>query len=121
MDTQTTQPPNPEQPKTLSADPPKAESTVADLLVNPETVPFSFSGRIGGPFLVRGHGFGDKHPSTFETTPAIVEVNGMFVQCTRWDDGSIKGILPPGLRPGTAKIVIRPVEGPDITIKGRIS
>lgn len=63
-------------------------------------VRFKFSGTAGTPFNVDGVGFG---------SGGTLSVSGRLIPTTRWNDTSIKGVLPKDLKGG--EIVITPMDG----------
>lgn len=64
-------------------------------------------GRPGGPFNIEGEGFG---------TGGSVVIAGRTVEITRWNDRSVKGMLPADL-PATGDVTLTPAGGTPFTGK----
>lgn len=58
----------------------------------------SISGRPGGPFMIQGVDFG--------MVPGQIMVGDRMVEVTRWNNRSIKGTMPPDIKPGDVQVKV---------------
>ena len=70
-----------------AADKAAADKKAADE-ANKEPVIVVGDSKLGGPFNIRGEGFGNSGTLT---------IGGVPIKTSRWDDRVIKGVTPPGL------------------------
>lgn len=79
----------------------KADQERAKMLSQQAGIPegqIVVSGRAGGPFMIQGADFG--------MVPGTVVVGDRNVEVTRWNNRSIKGMMPQDIRPGNVTVKV---------------
>lgn len=74
---------------------------------------FEFHGSVGGPFTIKGEGFGSLLRS--------VQVGGQTIMATSWRDDRIKGTIPHFMPAGDVTVELTNALGKQLKAKGRLA